>query len=196
MKQFLYVIIFTSAIYLIFSCSKTEVAPAPVCNVFCANSGVKTESCGCNCPKGWEGKYCNTASLPIIITIDSVFVTNFPTATPTGGSWDATAVGNFRLPDIYILVLDETGTKVLGKSTVTYNDADNTRTYGFAISPNVPITDLKTKILIRLMDEDINGAENMSGIVGTIYEIGNPRYLPFNCSNCTSAFKLGLKYTF
>ncbi len=129
---------------------------------------------------------------PRMVVIKSVLFTELPQTTTIGSAWDSGFnLGTDRNPDVYYQII-ENGITVRSNRTgyisnITANDLAQNKV--FFSNVNYEITNLNSNIIIRAIDNDDAGSDELMGYIGMLFSDSfyrtnkYPRYLLYDQSN-------------
>ncbi len=142
----------------ILSCGKDEeedeISPTIECGNFTCENGSTCVDGVCDCPVGYSGNSCETRLDPTNVKLTGVLVKDFPVSDPFGTAWDDDGKA-----DLTFAIYEETD--LLYAHTEIATDADPNDDHGFTVT-TFTFVDPNTNYIIRLLDSDGAGADEMS----------------------------------
>jgi hypothetical protein len=193
MKKLTFVLAITFVLFSLFSaCSKKD----PCEGVTCQNGGTCSEGT-CQCPTGFEGAFCETASLPKAVNVSAIKVTKVPATKNDGTKWDTDGTE----PDLTLTLVtvksDNTVEQTLWTSDLVKLNAPVTQQHDFSvITPKLRMTAFDKTFALFLFDTDNATNENMGGISFNLRDItkNKPATITLDCATCKVAFELKVTY--
>lgn len=193
MKKLTQVLAMSLTLFFLFSaCSKKD----PCEGVTCQNGGICTDGT-CQCPSGFEGQFCETASLPKAVNISAIKVTKLPATKTDGSKWD----NDNTEPDLVLTLVtvkaDNTVESTVWTSDLVKLNAPVTQQHDFTIIlPKLRMTDFTKTYALFLFDKDDTTSENMGGISFNLKDMtkNKPATITLDCATCKVAFEVKVTY--
>jgi hypothetical protein len=193
MKKLTYILtICATFIFLFSACTKKD----PCEGVTCKNDGICKDGT-CQCPTGFEGQFCETASLPKAVNVSSIKVTKVPATKNDASKWD----NDGTEPDLVLTLVtvksDNTVEATVWTSDLVKLNAPVVQQHDFTvISPKLRMADFTKTYALFLFDKDDATSENMGGISFNLKDITKtkPAIITLDCATCKVAFDLKVTY--
>lgn len=160
------------ALGLAFSgCQKEPTDPCD--NITCLNGGSCVNGT-CECPTGYEGADCRLLKTPSSMTIESVVLTDYPTTTSTGASWDVNDGA-----DLFIS-LNTGNTATQNEYTSNYYSNVTGQSLTYTTGLPVTLTNINGNYTIALWDYDATSNDDLmtGGVFSPADNMNNfPRFV-------------------
>jgi hypothetical protein len=182
----------TTLIFLFSACGKKD----PCEGVTCQNGGTCKDGT-CQCPTGFEGQFCETASLPKAVNVSSIKVTKVPATKNDGSKWDNDGTEPDLVLTLVTVKADNTVESTIWTSDLVKLNAPVTQQHDFTtILPKLRMTDFTKTYALFLFDKDDATSENMGGISFNLKDMTKtkPATLTLDCATCKVAFELKVTY--
>lgn len=157
-----------SMVAILFAACKKE------CDTICQNGGSVAENCGCSCPAGFTGEFCQQTIPPTTMTIIRVVAEHWPYFRENGDHWDgnygpfaesaddqdpgcsAPFIDLAGAPDLYV--------KLIRGSTTLYRSATQeacllNTTPDYQLPTPLALVSLGTEHVIRMYDDDCDATD-------------------------------------
>lgn len=181
------------------------------CDTACQNSGTVTETCGCDCPSGFSGEFCERTIPPNSMTIERIVVEHWPYLRENGDHWDgnygpyaesdddqdpncsAPYIDLAGSPDLYVKLIR--GSNILLRTTTQEACQMNT-TPQFDLGAPLTLVSLDTEHIIRLYDDDCDATDADDLIAGYTFQpsaLANGRPSSVAITNSTTWHQVRLR---
>lgn len=155
------------------------------CDTTCQNGGSLTEDCGCSCPSGFTGEFCQTTIAPTSMVINRIVVEQWPYFRENGDHWDgnygpyaesdddqdpgcsAPFIDLAGAPDLYIKLIRGSITLL---RTPTQEACLMNTTRQYTLSTPLVLVGLDTEHIIRLYDDDCDATDADDQIAGYTFQ--------------------------